>query len=55
MQDFASKDANVKLVLLSDKKKEIADDFDEVELPEDYSDEWKKNWSLTSTVSLYAV
>ena len=42
MQDFASKDANVKLVLLSDKKKEIADDFDEVELPEDYSDEWKK-------------
>ena len=42
MQDFASKDANVKIMLLSDKKKEIADDFGDVELPEDYSDEWKK-------------
>lgn len=42
MQDFASKDANVKIMLLSDKKKEIADDFGDVELPEDYSEEWKK-------------
>ena len=41
MQEFASKDRNVKLILARDKQAEAAEDFGQVEIPEDYSDEWK--------------
>lgn len=41
MIDFASQDRNVKLILSRDKQQAAADDFDDVELPEDYNDEWK--------------
>ena len=41
MMEFAASDKAVKLVMARDKQKEVADDFGSVELPEDYSDEWK--------------
>ena len=41
MTEFASQDRNVKLILSRDKQQAVADDFAGVELPEDYSDEWK--------------
>lgn len=41
MIDFASQDRNVKLILSRDKQQAAADDFADVELPEDYNDEWK--------------
>ena len=41
MTEFASQDRNVKLILSRDKQQAAADDFAGVELPEDYSDEWK--------------
>ena len=41
MTEFASQDRNVKLILSRDKQQAVADDFADVELPEDYSDEWK--------------
>lgn len=41
MAEFASQDRNVKLILSRDKQQAAADDFADVELPEDYSDEWK--------------
>lgn len=41
MQEFASKDRNVRLILARDKQAEAAEDFGQVEIPKDYSDEWK--------------
>ena len=41
MTEFASQDRNVKLILSRDKQQAAADDFADVELPEDYNDEWK--------------
>ena len=41
MTEFASQDRNVKLILSRDKQQAVADDFADVELPEDYNDEWK--------------
>lgn len=41
MQEMASQDRNVKLLMSRERSKSAAEDFDEVELPEDYSDEWK--------------
>ena len=41
MTEFASHDRNVKLILSRDKQQAVADDFADVELPEDYNDEWK--------------
>ena len=41
MTEFASQDRNVRLILSRDKQQAAADDFAGVELPEDYSDEWK--------------
>lgn len=41
MTEFASQDRNIKLILSRDKQQAAADDFADVELPEDYNDEWK--------------
>lgn len=41
MQEFASQDHNVKLLMSRERTAAAADDFGDVELPEDYSDEWK--------------
>lgn len=41
MQSMASRDHNVKLLMSRERTKAAADDFEEVELPEGYSDEWK--------------
>lgn len=42
MQDFAAKDANVRLLMTREKNAAAAEDFGEVvEEPEGYSDEWK--------------
>ena len=42
MQEFASKDGSVKMTLARERRKAASDDFADVELPEDYSDEWEK-------------
>lgn len=41
MQEMASRDYNVKLLMSRERTASAADDFEAVELPEDYSDEWK--------------
>lgn len=41
MQEFISKDKRVKLLMARERQQAAADDFDGVELPADYSDEWK--------------
>lgn len=47
MQQLASNDRNVKLILARERSASASDDFDEVELPEDYSDEWKADLEYT--------
>ncbi|KGN98419.1 hypothetical protein HQ36_02050 [Porphyromonas gingivicanis] len=41
MQELASQDKNVKLLMSRERTKAAADDFEELALPEEYSDEWK--------------
>lgn len=41
MQAFASQDHNVKQLMSRERTAAAAEDFGDVELPEDYSDEWK--------------
>lgn len=41
MQQFAINDKEVKLILSRDRQKKVKEDFAGVEIPEDYSDEWK--------------
>lgn len=41
MQDFASRDANVRLLLARERQREASEDFGQIELPENYTDEWK--------------
>ena len=41
MQDFASRDANVRLLLARERQREASEDFEQIELPKDYTDEWK--------------
>ena len=52
MQEFASQDRNVKLILARDKQQEARDDFDDLELPEDYSDEWKADLEYSKSGKL---
>ena len=57
MTEFASQDRNVKLILSRDKQQAAAEDFGDIELPEDYNDEWKadleysKSGKLQCTIS----
>ena len=52
MTDFASQDRNVKLILSRDKQQAAANDFAGVELPEDYSDEWKADLEYSKSGKL---
>lgn len=57
MQEFASKDGSVKMTLSRERRMAAGDDFADVELPEDYSDEWEeqletsKSGAVQSTIS----
>jgi predicted P-loop ATPase len=57
MQEFASKDGSVKMTLSRERRMAASDDFADVELPEDYSDEWEeqletsKSGAVQSTIS----
>lgn len=52
MMEFAASDKAVKLVMARDKQKEAADDFAGVELPKDYSDEWKADLDYSTSGKL---
>lgn len=52
MQEFASKDRNVKLLMARERQQSAADDFGEVELPEEYTDEWKVDLEYTKSGKL---
>jgi predicted P-loop ATPase len=41
MMEFVAKDKKTKLAMMREKAEEVAKDFGKVQLPEDYSDEWK--------------
>ena len=42
MTAFAAEDANVRLLLVQERTAGMVEDFEGVEVPEDYSDDWKK-------------
>lgn len=52
MQGMVSRDKNVKLLMARERSASASDDFDEVELPEDYSDEWKADLEYTKSGKL---
>ena len=52
MQEFASKDRNVKLLMARERQQSAADDFGEVELPGEYTDEWKADLEYTKSGKL---
>ena len=52
MQEFASKDKNVKLLMARERSASVADDFGGVEMPEDYNDEWKAELEYTKSGKL---
>lgn len=52
MQEFASKDKSVKLLMARERSASVADDFGDVEMPEDYTDEWKAELEYTKSGKL---
>lgn len=52
MQEMASRDKNVKLLMGRERQKAVADDFGAVEIPEDYSDEWKADLEYSKSGKL---
>lgn len=55
MQEFATKDKAVKLLMARERAQAAADDFDgldDAELPEDYNDEWKAELEYTKSGKL---
>ena len=52
MQEFASRDKNVKLLMARERSASVADDFGSVEVPDDYSDEWKAELEYTKSGKL---
>ena len=52
MTELAARDRNVKLILSRDRQQEAADDFAGVEIPEDYSDEWKADLEYSKSGKL---
>lgn len=52
MQEMASQDRRVKLLMSREKSKSAADDFGDVELPEEYNDEWKADLDYTKSGKL---
>lgn len=47
MQELARKDGSVKMTLARERRKTASDDFADVELPEEYSDEWEEQLETT--------
>lgn len=52
MQEFASRDKNVKLLMARERSASVADDFGSVQVPEDYNDEWKADLEYTKSGKL---
>lgn len=52
MQEMAAADKNVKLLMARERSASVADDFDSVEVPEDYNDEWKAELEYTKSGKL---
>ena len=52
MQEMAAADKNVKLLMARERSASAADDFGSVEVPEDYSDEWKAELEYAKSGSL---
>lgn len=52
MQEFASKDKNVKLLMARERSASVAADFGSIEVPDDYSDEWKADLEYTKSGKL---
>ena len=52
MQELASQDRNVKLLMARERQQAVADDFDDVEIPEDYSDDWKADLEYSKSGKL---
>ena len=52
MQELASQDRNVKLLMARERQQSVADDFGDVEIPEDYSDDWKADLEYSKSGKL---
>ena len=52
MQEFAAKDKTVRLLVAREKEKEVAEDFDGIEVPEDYNDDWKADLEYSKSGKL---
>ncbi|WP_433915059.1 VapE domain-containing protein [Ligilactobacillus aviarius] len=52
MQEMAAADKSVKLLMARERSASMLDDFDSVELPEDYTDEWKADLEYTKSGKL---
>ena len=52
MQELASQDRNVKLLMSRERQQAVADDFGDVEIPEDYSDDWKADLEYSKSGKL---
>lgn len=52
MQEMVSQDRNVRLLMSRERQQSVSDDFDEVEFPDDYSDEWKADLDYSKSGKL---
>lgn len=52
MQEFVGQDKNVRLLMARERQASAADDFTEVNVPEDYTDEWKADLEYTKSGKL---
>lgn len=52
MQEFCARDKNVRLLMARERQASAADDFAEVETPEDYNDDWKAELEYTKSGKL---
>ena len=52
MQELASRDRNVKLLMARERQQAVVDDFGDVEIPEDYSDGWKADLEYSKSGKL---
>ncbi len=52
MQEWVSRDRNVKLLMARERQQSAVDDFGDVEPPKEYSDEWKADLEYTKSGKL---
>ncbi len=52
MQEFCARDKNVRLLMARERQASAADDFADVETPEDYNDDWKAELEYTKSGKL---